>query len=105
MPSDELIEILTEIREHYRKPLIINSGYRCPTHNKKVGGSANSQHTKGSAVDFIIKGVKTLEVWDYVLEKYGNRPLGLAIKRNKDDEFRGFIHIDTRGKIARWEYA
>lgn len=104
VPSDELIEILTEIREHYGKPLIINSGYRCATHNKKVGGSPNSQHTKGSAVDFIIKGVKTLEVWDYVLEKYGNRPLGLAIKRNKDDEFRGFIHIDTRGKIARWEY-
>ena len=40
-----------------------------------------------------------------MLDKYGNSPLGLAIKRNKDDEFRGFIHIDTRGKIARWEYA
>lgn len=104
VPSHELIEILTEIREHYGKPLIINSGYRCATHNKKVGGSPNSQHTKGSAADFIVKGVKTLEVWDYVLEHYGNRPLGLAIKRNKD-EFKGFIHIDTRGKIARWEYA
>ena len=53
------------------------------------------------------KSVETNE-WvygSYILEKYGNRPLGLAIKRNKDDEFRGFIHIDTRGKIARWEYA
>ena len=64
VPSDELIEILTEIREHYGKPLIINSGYRCPTHNKKVGGSVNSQHTKGSAVDLIVKEVKTLEGWD-----------------------------------------
>lgn len=59
----------------------------------------------GSAVDFTIRGVETLEVWDYVLSTYGKRPLGLAVKRNKDDAFKGFIHIDTRGKIARWEYA
>ena len=29
----------------------INSGYRTPEHNKKIGGATNSQHTKGEAAD------------------------------------------------------
>jgi len=34
-------------------PISVSSGYRSPAVNKAVGGSANSQHTKGEAVDFI----------------------------------------------------
>ena len=34
------------------KPVLISSAYRSPEVNKAVGGSANSQHTKGEAVDF-----------------------------------------------------
>ena len=105
VPSKELVAILTKIRKHYNQPVIINSGYRCEAHNKSVGGSANSQHFKGSAVDFIVKNTPTESVWEYVLEKWGDSPLGLAIKRNKNNIYAGFVHIDTRGKKARWEYA
>lgn len=105
VPSKELVDILTKIRKHYNQPVIINSGYRCEAHNKKVGGSANSQHFKGSAVDIIVKNTPTESVWEYVLEKWGDEPLGLAIKRNKGNIYAGFVHIDTRGKKARWEYA
>ena len=105
VPSDELIEILTTIRKHYNQPVIINSGYRCEAHNKKVGGSPNSQHFKGSAVDITVKNTPTESVWEYVLRKWGDKPLGLAIKRNKANIYCGFVHIDTRGKKARWEYA
>ena len=34
------------------KPILVSSAYRSPEVNKAVGGSANSQHTKGEAVDF-----------------------------------------------------
>mgnify|MGYP001559410179 CR=1 FL=1 len=34
-------------------PIHINSGYRCQKLNAAVGGSANSQHVKGEACDFI----------------------------------------------------
>ena len=105
VPSQELINILTKIRKHYNQPVIINSGYRCEAHNKAVGGSANSQHFKGSAVDIVVKNTPTESVWEYVLEKWGDEPLGLAIKRNKGNIYAGFVHIDTRGKKARWEYA
>lgn len=104
VPSDELIDILVEIREHYNAPVTINSGYRCEEHNAKVGGAKTSQHFKGSAVDFVVKGVKTAEVHKFVLEKYGDKPLGIAVKHNFNNEFAGFVHIDTRGKKARWTY-
>ena len=34
-------------------PVLINSGYRCPALNDLVGGSANSQHMRGEAADFV----------------------------------------------------
>ena len=102
-PPDKLIDILCEIREHYGSPLIINSGYRCPTHNAKVGGAANSRHTKGDAVDFVVKGVKTKEVYEFCENLPCADEIGLAIKHNPN-EFKGFVHLDTRGFKARWVY-
>lgn len=32
---------------------IISSGYRCPTHDRAVGGNGSGQHTKGTACDII----------------------------------------------------
>ncbi|WP_297192367.1 D-Ala-D-Ala carboxypeptidase family metallohydrolase [uncultured Campylobacter sp.] len=105
VPSDELVDLLCEIREHFNAPLSINSAYRCPSHNAKVGGAKNSQHTIGSAVDFVVKGVKTADLHKHILEKYGDRALGIAIKHNYNDAYKGFVHLDTRGKKARWTYS
>jgi len=104
MPPDALIDLLIEIREHFNKPLIINSGYRCESHNKKIGGATHSRHVVGDAVDFTIKDFKTKDVFEYIIKKYNNEPLGLAISINPNNEYSGFIHLDTRGKKARWSY-
>jgi len=104
VPSDQLIDILTDIREHFGCPVIINSGYRCPSHNARIGGAKKSQHTIGSAADIVVKGIKTKIVYDYVIRKYGKEPLGIAVKWNSTNPFGGFVHIDTRGYIARWVY-
>ena len=37
------------------KVIIVNSGYRCPTYSKKVGGSATDAHTKFLAADIKVK--------------------------------------------------
>lgn len=52
--------LLDKIREAYGEPIFINSGYRTPEHNKKVGGVANSQHLTGEACDFTGKDFKKL---------------------------------------------
>lgn len=44
---------LEYVRTLLGRPIIINSWYRNPELNKRVGGSETSQHTKGCAVDFI----------------------------------------------------
>lgn len=104
VPSDELVSILVEIREHFGECVRINSGYRCLEHNKRVGGAAKSQHTIGSAADIVVFKVPTEKVYKYVMEKYGDRELGVAIKRHPTNPYGGFVHIDTRGKKTTWEY-
>ena len=44
-------EVLDPLREAYGKPIRVTSGYRCPKLNRLVGGSPNSQHTRGEAAD------------------------------------------------------
>lgn len=45
---------LEKLRTLWGKPLILTSGYRCPTHNKEVGGVPHSLHTKGCAADVVV---------------------------------------------------
>ena len=46
-----VLKVLQPLRDLYRKPMSVNSGYRCPALNKAVGGAASSQHMKGEAAD------------------------------------------------------
>lgn len=51
----KLVEnILDPLREAYGKPIKINSGYRGPALNAKVGGAKTSQHCSGQAADISI---------------------------------------------------
>lgn len=64
-PSAEIIQnlqygvdmVLDPLRRLYGKPIVITSGYRCPELNKRVGGVANSWHTKGNAADIHVSSL------------------------------------------------
>ena len=48
----ELItKVLDPLRERWGVPIYVNSGYRCPALNRKVGGVPNSYHLRGMAAD------------------------------------------------------
>jgi len=54
--AKELCENVFEpIRAHVGKPIRINSGFRSPAVNKRIGGAKNSQHVLGEAVDLNLK--------------------------------------------------
>lgn len=56
------------IRKWYKKPIKINSFFRCAALNKAVKGSASSQHVKGEAID--ISGGNKIEnkkIFDYIV--------------------------------------
>lgn len=49
-------EMMERVRAVLGSPILISSGYRSAALNKAIGGSINSQHTKGQAVDFTSPG-------------------------------------------------
>lgn len=46
-----VIDVLDPVREAWKQPIIVNSGYRSVELNAKVGGVQNSAHMVGKAVD------------------------------------------------------
>ena len=47
----KLVALLERLRAGDDRPLPIVSGYRCPTHNRNVGGTPHSLHLIGRAAD------------------------------------------------------
>lgn len=45
--------LLDKAREELAMPIRVTSGYRSEAVNRRVGGVATSQHTKGEAVDLV----------------------------------------------------
>lgn len=56
--------ILEPIRNYYKVPVTVTSGFRGNTLNKRVGGSSTSQHCLGEAADFLVKGKTVDEVFE-----------------------------------------
>jgi zinc D-Ala-D-Ala carboxypeptidase len=58
-------QVLQPVREHFNTGVKVNSGFRHPEVNAKVGGSKTSDHCKGQAADIEIPGIPNadLAVW------------------------------------------
>lgn len=61
-----IVHVLQPLRDKVGKPIIITSGYRNEQVNKLVGGKATSQHCKGQAADFNIKGMSIAAAIDFI---------------------------------------
>lgn len=92
--SSVLVTVLQKIRDHFAKPVIINSAYRNDAYNKKVGGADYSQHKYGTAADIHISGVSPAEIAAYVETIMPNTG-GIGI-------YSSFVHVDVRTARARW---
>lgn len=69
--------MLEELRIWYAKPMIVNSWYRTPQWNRKVGGISTSNHCLGTATDVATGPVTDLQwqhfcdKWRQICEKHG----------------------------------
>jgi zinc D-Ala-D-Ala carboxypeptidase len=68
-------KVLQPIRDHYQKGVHINSGFRHPDVNAKVGGSKTSDHCKGQAADIEIPGVPNAELAEWIKDNLEFRQL------------------------------
>jgi len=88
--------VMQEVRDRFRVPIRVNSWYRDPVTNRRVGGASQSRHLVGDAVDFVVSGVSPGKVYRELDDWWGNQG-GLASSST-------FTHIDGRGYKARWAY-
>jgi zinc D-Ala-D-Ala carboxypeptidase len=59
--------VLDPLREAVARPMRINSGFRGPALNARIGGSATSQHSQGQAADVQVPGLDMLELFKTVI--------------------------------------
>lgn len=90
------LEKLDKLREIFDSPLHVNSGFRCPKHNKEIGGVPDSMHLLGRAADISTADMTAEKVWHFVLSAHSSFN-GMGIGKN-------FIHVDNRDKQALWVY-
>lgn len=93
-PDPELVKILEKIRVYFGKPVYVNSGVRCATHNQNVGGATSSQHLKGTAADISVEGIAPSRVATYAET--------LLPKTGGIGRYSTFTHVDVRKTRSRW---
>ena len=87
-PDEKLVRLADRVRAHFGAAATVSSGVRCEKHNAFVGGVANSRHTKGTAVDFCIRGLPSSIVLPYVQAQKEMR-YAYAIDGS-------FVHMDVK---------
>lgn len=94
--SEPLLTSLGNLRKTLNHPINVNSGYRCPTHNKLVGGVPTSMHLTGDAVDISTISMPP-ETHHYFMALATTYFTGIGIGKL-------FAHIDVRKNKAMWTY-
>lgn len=84
---------LQQLRDGLGVPIIINSAYRSPKHNRNVGGASRSRHLQGDAFDIRVPGYTRLQIANFA------RGLGFT----GVSAYNTFTHVDTRpGSFVSW---
>ena len=85
------------------EPIVINSGYRSPQLNRKVGGAANSNHLTGCAVDIRTSGYEQAICYAAILINYAKESQQefdeLLIEKNRYGAV--WLHFAVRPKDNR----
>lgn len=61
-------QVLQPVRDHFKTGVKVNSGFRHPEVNAKVGGSKTSDHCKGQAADIEIPGIPNADLAVWIME-------------------------------------
>ena len=110
-PNDEHItnlillckNILQPIRNYFKIPVSISSGYRSAALCEAIGSSSKSQHTKGQAADFEIFGVHNKEVSDWIVQNLDYDQCILEFW-NENEPNSGWVHCSYSSKYNRRQY-
>jgi uncharacterized protein YcbK (DUF882 family) len=78
------------LRDEWNKPIIINSGFRCPDHNNEVFGEPLSVHLFGLALDLEMGTDKAVDDFSHLVDEVAPElRMGVYKKKGK------FCHLDV----------
>lgn len=89
-------EVFEPVREHFKVPIYITSGYRIMNLNQAVKGSVTSQHCSGEAIDIDVKGkITNKQVFDFIKDnlKFDQLIFEFGTKDNPD-----WVHVSYSDK-------
>jgi zinc D-Ala-D-Ala carboxypeptidase len=101
-------KVFQPVREHFKVPIAVTSGYRSPALNKAIGGAKRSEHMMGRALDLdadIYGGVTNKQIFEFVRD---NLTFNQLIWEFGDDDSPDWVHISysptaNRGEVLRAE--
>jgi uncharacterized protein YcbK (DUF882 family) len=94
----EIAQNLQVLRDYLGCPIHINSAYRTPYYNRRIGGVDNSFHIKAMAVDIVSRNHSPTQLKSIIngLINQGK------MKQGGLSAYASFVHYDIRGYKARW---
>lgn len=90
----EAMDKLQALRDKLNAPMIVNSAYRSPEHNRRVGGATRSKHMQGIAFDVRMDNHDP-DTYIAAALAVGFNGIGTYPKQN-------FVHVDARSSRAGW---
>lgn len=93
----ELAKNLQVLRDYIGEPIHLNSGYRTPSYNRRIGGASKSQHLTASAADITAKNFSPRQI-KAIIEKLIKQG---KMKNGGIGLYMGFVHVDI-GPPRRW---
>jgi len=93
----DFMGLLVRLRKYRGVPMVLNSAFRCPDHDSKVGTShqpGKGPHTTGHAVDVAINSTEARDFLKALDIVGGFTGVGLNIKEGTSPNS-WFIHIDN----------
>lgn len=87
----EVREKLIVLAQSIGRPLRLNSGYRTPEYNARIGGARNSMHVQRKAADIQWPGGSTSEKQDFIQKAINAGFSGVGC-------YNSFMHVDIGNK-------
>lgn len=92
--------VLQPCRDHFKKPILITSGFRSPDLNRTIRGSRTSQHMKGEAADIELIGGSNWDLLKYIHDNIAYDQL-IAENMVHGDNTSGWVHVSYRSNRNR----
>ena len=97
-----LVETLLDpLREAWKSPIRVTSGYRCAALNRAVGGSSTSAHLYGCAADIVPINGRIAEFKQFCLDYFATRRHQFDQVILEDDGKSEWVHIGLKTKDGR----